>query len=44
MRALCFHVVSWLLHKYFSTYWVLLIFIVQTFYLNCIPEKAAIAI
>lgn len=42
MRALCFHVVSWLLYKLHLL--VLLIFIVQTFCLNCIPEKAAIAI
>lgn len=42
MRALCFHAV--LLHKHFSTYQVLLIFIVQTFYLNCIPGKTEIAV
>lgn len=44
MRTLCFHAMSWLLHKHFSTYWVLLTFIVQTFYLKCISGKAGIAI
>lgn len=44
MKVLCFHAMSWLLRKYFSTYQVLLTFIVQTFYLNCTPGKAGIAI